>query len=91
MSWWRWKGFTVVSFALQRSHALLDSADHVTVQTVAVLTGVLGHDVGSVGVVVPVHIAAGLGGWSLGGGQVGGDVVLGPCHLAPVSLMEIIS
>ena len=66
----RGERLAVVRPPLQGPHALLDSAHHVPVEAVAVLAGVLGHDVRPVGVIGAAHVAAGLGG-DLAGGHAG--------------------
>ena len=66
----RGERLAVVRPSLQGPHALLDGAHHVPVEAVAVLAGVLGHDVRPVGVVGAAHVAAGLGG-GLAGGHAG--------------------
>ena len=66
LSGWRDLRLTAVRLALQGAHALRDGAHHVAVEAVAVLTRVLGRDVGAVGVELSVHGAA------HGGGDGGG-------------------
>ena len=71
----RGQGLTVVCPPLEGPHALLDGAHHVPVEAVAVLAGILSHDVRTVGVVGAAHVAAGLGRGLAGGDYAGADQV----------------
>lgn len=77
LSWWRWQSLTVVSLSLQRSHALLDGTHHISIEAVAVFTGVLSHNISSIGKVFSIHVATRLGRNLTGTGHISNI-----CHLS---------